>query len=562
MELKHILIVAAIVVGVILLAVWDRRREKKRLLSLVRERWGKPGNTDPQELRLRTINAYLESLPQRKNDVDGITWNDLDMDRVFTELNTTFSAVGEEYLYALLHRPETEAGPLAEFEERIRFFSERERCREELAVSFARMGKLRAISLYGYLSRIADVRPESNLRHYGLLLGYAAGLLCFPFGYGMVGVWIVLAAALCNILSYYQRKGEIEPYLLVFAYLLRWLREIEKLEKTDAAKEPPIAEDMKELRAATRVFSGFRRGAELLTPASPTGSLLDMIMDYVRMLFHVDLIKFNSMYRFFLGHQQELDRLFALTGRLDAAIAAASFRQYRQVWCQPVLRAEGEVTLRTSGMYHPLISEPVKNSIHAKRPVLLTGSNASGKSTFLKMVALNAIFAQTIHTVLADSYESRYMHILSSMALRDDLELGESYYIVEIKSLKRILDAADGTLPVLCFVDEVLRGTNTAERIAASSRILADLAGRQVLVFAATHDLELTDILAAYYDNYHFSEQIVGQDVVFDYRLQKGKAVSRNAIRLLGMLSYPEHIIRESEKMVERFLITGDWEKM
>ncbi|MDO4316606.1 MAG: hypothetical protein Q4C48_00220 [Lachnospiraceae bacterium] len=562
MKLEYILIGAAIAVGIVLLAVWDRRREKNRLLSLVRERWGKPGSVDPQEIRLRTINAYLESLPKRRNDVDGVTWNDLDLDRVFTELNTTFSAVGEEYLYALLHRPETEAGPLAEFEERVRFFSERERCREELAVSFARMGKLRAISLYGYLSRIADVRPESNLRHFALLLGYAAGLLCFPFGYGMWGVWIVLTAALCNILSYYQRKGEIEPYLLVFSYLLRWLQEVERLEKTDAAKEPPIAEDGKELRAAARVFSGFRRGASLLTPASPTGSLLDMIMDYVRMLFHVDLIKFNSMYRFFLGHQKELDRLFFLTGRLDAALAVASYRQYKQTWCEPVLRAEGAVTLRTSEMYHPLIAEPVKNSIDAKRPVLLTGSNASGKSTFLKMVALNAVFAQTIHTVLADSYESRYMHVLSSMALRDDLELGESYYIVEIKSLKRILDAADGTLPVLCFVDEVLRGTNTAERIAASSRILADLAGRKALPFAATHDLELTDILASYYDNYHFSEQIVGQDVVFDYRLRRGKAVSRNAIRLLAMLSYPEHIIRESEKTVERFLITGDWEKL
>lgn len=562
MELEYILIGAAIAVGIVLLAVWDRRREKQRLLSQVRAQWGKPGGTDPHEERLRTVDAYLASLPKRAADVDDITWNDLDMDRVFTELNTTFSAVGEEYLYAMLHRPETEAGPLAELEERVRFFSEREQCREELAVSFARMGKLRAISLYGYLSRIADVRPERNLRHYAMLLGYAAGLALFPFGYGYLGIWVVMGTALCSILSYYQRKGEIEPYLLVFSYLLRWMQETDKLEKTGAAKEQPIADDMAKLRSASRVFSGFRRGAGMLTPASPTGSLLDMIMDYVRMLFHVDLIKFNSMYRFFLGHQKEIDRLFFLTGRLDAAIAVASYRQYKQVWCEPVLRADGAITLRTNEMYHPLIKEPVKNSIFTKRPVLLTGSNASGKSTFLKMVALNAIFAQTVHTVLADSYESRYMHILSSMALRDDLELGESYYIVEIKSLKRILDAADGKLPVLCFVDEVLRGTNTAERIAASSRILADMAGRKALTFAATHDIELTDILAAYYDNYHFSERIIGQDVVFDYRLQHGKAVSRNAIRLLGMLSYPEHIIRESEKMVEQFLITGDWKKL
>lgn len=83
------------------------------------------------------------------------------------------------------------------------------------------------------------------------------------------------------------------------------------------------------------------------------------------------------------------------------------------------------------------------------------------------------------------------------MALRDDLNAQNSYYIVEIKSLKRILDAVDkdDKRPVLCFVDEVLRGTNTVERIAASSEILKSLRYKNVLVFAATHDIELTYLL-------------------------------------------------------------------
>ena len=120
-----------------------------------------------------------------------------------------------------------------------------------------------------------------------------------------------------------------------------------------------------------------------------------------------------------------------------------------------------------------LITKPVKNSIQARKGVLLTGSNASGKSTFLKMVAVQAILAQTVYTCLAKEYEADTFVIASSMSLRDNLESGESYYIVEIKSIKRILDlTSQETYPVLCFVDEVLRGTNTVERIAASSRIL------------------------------------------------------------------------------------------
>lgn len=102
-----------------------------------------------------------------------------------------------------------------------------------------------------------------------------------------------------------------------------------------------------------------------------------------------------------------------------------------------------------------------------EKGVLLTGSNASGKSTFLKTVAVNAILSQSVNTCMAKKYEAPLFHVYSSMALRDNMDSGESYYIVEIKALRRILDAAEQEkIPVLCFVDEVLRGTNTVERIA------------------------------------------------------------------------------------------------
>ena len=107
---------------------------------------------------------------------------------------------------------------------------------------------------------------------------------------------------------------------------------------------------------------------------------------------------------------------------------------------------------------------------------------------------------------------------------RQDLESGESYYIVEIGALKRILDVtAVKTPPVLCFVDEVLRGTNTVERIAASTQILKSLSRENVTCFAATHDIELTRLLQEEYDNYHFEEQV---EMCIRDRSSKGKAVA------------------------------------
>ena len=89
----------------------------------------------------------------------------------------------------------------------------------------------------------------------------------------------------------------------------------------------------------------------------------------------------------------------------------------------------------------------------------------------------------------------------------------------------------------MCFVDEVLRGTNTVERIAASTQILKSLTGSNILCFAATHDIEMTDLLRDFFDNYHFEEDIRDGDVFFNYRLMKGKAATRNAIKLLEIMA-------------------------
>ncbi|MDE5952169.1 MAG: hypothetical protein K2H12_11375, partial [Acetatifactor sp.] len=145
--------------------------------------------------------------------------------------------------------------------------------------------------------------------------------------------------------------------------------------------------------------------------------------------------------------------------------------------------------------------------------------------------------------------------------LKDDISSGESYYIVEIKSLKRILDAMreDSDRPVLCFVDEVLRGTNTVERIAAATQILLSLTGENILCFAATHDIELTELLSSQYDNYHFEEEIRDGDILFNYTLRMGKANSRNAIRLLEIMGYDPSIIQSAQRQAENFLEQGIW---
>ena len=175
---------------------------------------------------------------------------------------------------------------------------------------------------------------------------------------------------------------------------------------------------------------------------------------------------------------------------------------------------------------------------------------------------MNGILAQTIYTCMATSYVAPFLKVMTSMALRDDLEGGESYYIVEIRSLKRILEEAENPGHLLCIIDEVLRGTNTIERIAASSRILGNLRKPNVLSFAATHDIELSYILEALYENYHFEEEVGKEDVTFNYLLKKGRVTTRNAIRLLEMIGYDSKLVKQAKDAVESFEKTGIWNKL
>ena len=145
------------------------------------------------------------------------------------------------------------------------------------------------------------------------------------------------------------------------------------------------------------------------------------------------------------------------------------------------------------------------------------------------------------------------------MALKEDLQNQDSYYMAEIKSIKRILDAGGCKVPILCFIDEVLRGTNTVERIAASSKILESLSEMNALCFAATHDIELTYMIDKYYENYHFQEEIREDKMLFDYKLYTGRSETRNAISLLKLIGYSDDVVNEARNRADDFIRYGSW---
>lgn len=200
-------------------------------------------------------------------------------------------------------------------------------------------------------------------------------------------------------------------------------------------------------------------------------------------------------------------------------------------------------------IYHPLLKEAVVNPVNWQKNILVTGSNASGKSTYVKSIAISCILAQTIQTAIAEQFTLQSGHVLTSMAIEDDLFEGDSYFVSEIKSIKRLLDQVASKERCYCFVDEILKGTNTIERIASSASVVRWLAEYPSLAFVATHDIELTEILKNYCENVHFEEQVTeGKGISFDFKLKEGPSRTRNAIALLKVLDYPESIVEQAQK--------------
>ncbi|MDO4512841.1 MAG: hypothetical protein Q4B72_02285 [Lachnospiraceae bacterium] len=554
-----------IVIVLLLTIALGRYHEKKQWMYLEKKCKEQYGRETDKKYKFENWNHIDAYFIRHRTDtaIDDITWNDLDMDKVLQKMDYTKSGIGEQALYHMLRSPLMNKEELMKREQRIAMMTD-EKLRLSLQLQFIRIGHSGKYSIWDYLELLEGLGKTSNALSIAADLWIVLAIVLTVF-YPMAGITALIGGVLFNFVRYFKKKGDIEPYLISFSYLMRILTSAKNVERI-LKEQSVLIDDAEELYENRQVFQRFLNHSYwIMSPGRMQGSSdpLELLADYLRMIFHLDLMKFNHMLGIVCSKEKQLGRIMEIMGELDASVSVACYREFLtqngDVWSYPEFGAKKQIILEEG--YHPLIDKPVVNSIETEQNILLTGSNASGKSTFLKMVAINVLFAQTIHMTLARRYLACFFRVYSSMALRDDIVSGESYYLTEIKALKRILDQIDThTVPVLCLVDEVLRGTNTVERIAASTEILTHLSGRNMLCFAATHDIELTRLLNQDYINHHFREEIEQNEIVFSYKLYKGEAKSRNAIRLLEMIGFAPEIIQKAQSNAEQFLRTGRWD--
>jgi len=530
--------------------------EKRQTDLFIRESFGKASSRKLSQGRKEALQRLLDlsaDASAHGDIIDELTWSDTGMEDIFLQMNNCLSAPGEEYLYKKLHDAGTSDDELALTDSIVSGFYKDEELRVKLGLALHRLGFVKDKTLPEYLEHI--VSSDRFLNPYFHILAdiFYIAVIAVLFFKPVVGAVFLVILILVQISSYFSLRKTAEERLSGITMIMR-LSLMDKDLPMDASGETGrlLGELVKDLKAinAKKFLSGF-----VLSSGPDSGNgLLSMLLTYINLLFHFDLIASAFLLD---GIKKDKDRILSAyekTGFLDMCLSVASYRKYLETkgaFCVPVYTEGASICIKEG--FNPLIEKPVSNDAYSEGGVLITGSNASGKSTYMRMIAVNAILAQTIATCPAKEYRASHFRIYSSIAVNDSILKGESYFMAEIKSLKRIVDAA-GTegRPVICFIDEILRGTNTSERISAACAVLDYLSELGVITFAATHDIELTTLVSDKYENVHFSENITDDDVTFTYVLEKGPTKSRNAIALLKKNGFPASVTEESEKLCAR----------
>ena len=228
----------------------------------------------------------------------------------------------------------------------------------------------------------------------------------------------------------------------------------------------------------------------------------------------------------------------------DALVSMGNYRLNEDRAVKVEISEENKVVYEAKGLYHPFLGEKaVANdfTIHDHEYYIVTGANMAGKSTFLRSLGINYLLAMNGLPVFADELKVSAFHLFTSMRTTDDLTHGISYFNAELLRLKKLLGSLHDDVPSLIILDEILKGTNSLDKLNGSRLFLQYIAERNVTGVIATHDLELSKMENEYegrFHNYCFEIEL-GEDITYSYKITKGVARNQNATYLLKGILKP-----------------------
>lgn len=532
-----------ILILIYLVDIQLKKHRNKTIKKTVIENWGKPKNEKYFDFNL--IDQFFKNHKTQEEIFQTIsdnTWNDLDLNEIFEFLDRTTSKIGQQYLYYKL-RTITGVSDLKRFGKLTETFKLKTSLRIKSQVELSKLSSNKAYYLEE-IFRSQSVGELGNIWLYRLLSLAAISSIFLSF---FDPIWFLLLIPIffINLVFHYKNKSSIQYYLNGVGQLATSYKVAKNLSSSEEIKS--FYQDLNFLKNVKSILSKIRFIEWEKKLDNEYTLLIWFVSEIIKITFNIEPILFYSFQKSLENKNEDIKNLFLFIGEIDSAISCASVQDGDLKCCKPKFIRRKEVF--TKDIYHPLIEKCIPNDLSLEnKSLLLTGSNMSGKTTFIRTFSINAILGQTLNFCFATKFETPFFKIYSSIRISDNLLNNTSYYLEEVVRIKELIDASKQEDCCLFILDELFKGTNTVERIAAGKSILSYLNKKNHIVMVSTHDLELTELLnKEQFDLYHFSETIDNDQLIFDYKIKQGKPKSGNAIKILELYDYPLEIIEDSK---------------
>jgi hypothetical protein len=537
-------IVLSLLIIIIIASYYQRRITNSKKLNKIKERWGKPQN---MHRSFKLIAGYLRS--NAGENISAGTASDLDVDDVFTYIDRTSSKPGQQYLYQKLYSPQIDEGYFTHLEQRITQLNENQQLRELTQLKLSELSSNDAYYLPELFSKIHLSIFNKAITFYIriaplIIVALVTSLFYVPNQYCLL---LLLALLIANVIIHYSNKTKMLSYthslpqLLILNNVAQWLAGKDLLQKSDI-----ISQSLINVARLKKSLSFINIQNKVTNDPSDIAYLLS---EWLKMFLLIEPLVFIFSISRVNKYLDDIKVLYECVAGVDMAISIQSVRDGLPYYCKPEF-VNGSESILIKDLYHPLVENCVANSIHMNNSqgILITGSNMSGKTTFIRAIAVNALLAQTINTSFSAAYQAPPLKIFTSIHMSDDMGGHKSYFQAEAISVRDIIRECEASKPIvsLVIIDEIFRGTNTIERIAAAKAVLSHLVENKSFVLVSTHDLELAELLGSDFKVFSFEELIGDNRLVFDYKLKEGLLKNKNGIAVLQGLGFPQNIIEEA----------------
>jgi len=350
----------------------------------------------------------------------------------------------------------------------------------------------------------------------------------FPFAISVALSWLYL---ILNTGYVQQQHGMItkkQEILLQYAAILKRFSSIETASSVLVNK---IKSDANEAHIEIKKLSGL---AELFDQRL---NMFAFIL--LNSLFLYDLQIILALEKWKAANHEKFNNWMNAIADIEYLVSLSAFHFNNPTFCMPEIQEAHSIIAKQ--LSHPLINEKerVCNDFtfgEHEKLMLVTGSNMSGKSTFLRSIGVNIILAQIGAPVCATSFTFSPMQVLTCIRVNDDLQEHTSYFMAELKKLRFIIQSLRNKNFSLVLIDEILRGTNTDDKHFGSRKYIEQLLQCNCLSLFATHDLMLGEMEIIHHgliSNVCFESMIEHDELSFDYKLRKGVAKNKNASFLM-----------------------------